>query len=247
MSYLDPAIPLLLLMGFAGLFWAWRAKQLPPRAAGLLLASLLGLLFFSTNLFAVVFAFPLEGWYDKDNPLPQGEAEAIVVLSGSVSPALPNRPYSFVGYDTYVRVQHGLWLYRNWKDLPILVTGGSFDENPPHAEAMRRLLETEGIPADQIWTEGRSRSTSENAVYSAEILKQRGVTRVALVVEASSMLRASRSFEKAGLTVVPAPIRFAQLTWEIKDVVPDWRAISLNAETVHEMGGLLWYWMRGRI
>jgi uncharacterized SAM-binding protein YcdF (DUF218 family) len=247
MSYLDPALPLLLLIGFAGLVRVYRAKQVPRWASRFLLASLLGLLLFSTNLFAVLFAFPLEGWYDKDNPVPQGEAEAIVILSGYVSPALPNRPYSYVGYDTYVRLQHGLWLYRNWKALPILVTGGSFDEHPPHAEAMRRVLETEGIPADQIWTEGRSQSTHENAAYSTEILKERGITRVALVVEASSMLRASRSFEKAGLTVVPAPFRFAQLTWEITDVVPDWRAVSLNAETVHELGGLVWYWMRGRI
>jgi uncharacterized SAM-binding protein YcdF (DUF218 family) len=246
MSYLELAFPLLLFSGLFGLLRVWRHPG-EGRKPLLLAVSLVGLLLLSTNLFAYFFSLPLEIWYDKDNAKPQGDAAAIVVLAGSVSPPLPGRPYSYVGHDTYIRLQHGIWLFRNWKPVPILVCGGSFDGEAPFAAAMRRLLEAEGIPADMIWAEAQSQSTYENAIYGAEILRKHGVSRVALVVEASSMLRAAASFEKAGIAVTPAPIRFTELNWDFTDILPNWRAISLNSETVHELGGLLWYRLRGRI
>ena len=45
-------------------------------------------------------------------------------------------------------------------------------------------------------------------MYGAEILRAHGISRVVLVVEASGMPRAAASFEKMGIHVVPAPIRF---------------------------------------
>ena len=56
-----------------------------------------------------------------------------------------------------------------------------------------------------IWTEERSRSTHENAVFGAEILRQHEIGRIALVIEARSMLRAESCFRKQGITVVAAP------------------------------------------
>jgi uncharacterized SAM-binding protein YcdF (DUF218 family) len=38
-----------------------------------------------------------------------------------------------------------------------------------------------GVPAGMIWTEDRSKSTYENALFSAEILRAKGITRIALV------------------------------------------------------------------
>ena len=69
---------------------------------------------------------------------------------------------------------------------------------------MREMLERDGIPETMIWTEERSRSTYENAVYGAEVLRSHGITTIALVVEAQSMLRAEACFRKQGITVVPA-------------------------------------------
>jgi uncharacterized SAM-binding protein YcdF (DUF218 family) len=61
------------------------------------------------------------------------------------------------------------------------------------------------------------------------------------------MLRAAASFRKAGITVIPAPIRFTELHFEIMDIFPDWNAIALNGETIHEILGLAWYRLRGWI
>jgi uncharacterized SAM-binding protein YcdF (DUF218 family) len=213
----------------------------------LLTFSLVGMVLLSTHVFAWLFSLPLEMGYWTDSAIPSAPAEAIVVLSGSVAPPTPHQPYAFVSHDTYRRLQHGLWLHRTWKPLPILVCGGSFENAEPFAQAMRRVLEAEQVPPDLIWTETRSRSTRENALYGSEILRQHGVSKIALVVEASSMPRAAASFTKLGIEVVPAPVRFTTIDWEFTDVFPNWQAMALNGETAHEVLGLLWYRLRGWI
>ena len=61
------------------------------------------------------------------------------------------------------------------------------------------------VPDSSIWTEERSHSTYENALYGAEVLRSHGVARIVLVVEAQSMVRAAACFRKQGIAVVPAP------------------------------------------
>jgi uncharacterized SAM-binding protein YcdF (DUF218 family) len=186
---------------------------------------------------------PLEGWYDE-NPAPHGSADAIVILAGAVASPTPVRPYPLVGADTYVRFQHALWLFKHWSAQPILACGGGQDQES-YARAMRHLLEADGVPSDKIWIEDRSSSTYENALYAARILRQHGISRIALVTDARSMLRAEASFEKQGLTVVPAPFRFYSLAFTLEDLLPTWRAIEANGDTAHEIIGLLWYRLRG--
>jgi uncharacterized SAM-binding protein YcdF (DUF218 family) len=240
-TYLEPALPLLLLLGYIGIAGRWRRAPRP----WLELVSLTGITLLSTQAFACVLAWPLEREYRKVL-VPQQPADAIVVLSGTVSAPTAGRPYAYPGADTYRRVQHALFLFRSWERLPILVTGGGRPDSP-HAEAMRRVLEAEGVPADMIWTETRAANTHENAIYSAEILRSKGVSRVALVVEANSMTRAILSFRKNGIDVVPAANAFTQLGDDYTDWWPAWQGIRANGTTIHEMVGLVWYWLRGWI
>jgi len=145
-----------------------------------------------------------------------------------------------LGNDTYVRVKHAAWLYKNWNPRPVLACGNKV------AGAMQEVLQSEGVPSNSIWLEDRSLSTHENAVYCSEVLRQHGLHRIALVVNANSMLRAEASFKKVGVEVVPAPCCFNQpkLGWGL---LPSWQGIQLNAETTHELVGLAWYWLRGWI
>lgn len=112
---------------------------------------------------------------------------------------------------------------------------------------MRQLLQEAGVPEAMIWTEQRSRSTYENAVYGAEILRQHGIGKIALVTEARSMLRAELCFRKQRITVVPAPCEFREFESPLDEFTPSWKAISSNEETLHETAGLAWYWLRGWI
>jgi uncharacterized SAM-binding protein YcdF (DUF218 family) len=251
-SYLEPALPVLLLLGLAGVVSAWRRTgyrhDLLAAAAGIVGIALLG-----SNWVAWAVSLPLEGAYRRSaipgetDPTAQA-AQAIVVLAGAADGPTPAQPYSSVSLDTYRRLRHGAWLFKTWQSLPILVCGGTFDSRQPTlAASMHEFLEADGIPTDLIWTETRSRSTRENALYGAEVLRAHGVTRVALVVEATGMWRAAAAFEKVGIHVVPAPIRFASLDGRLSDVVPGWRPMARNGEVVHELLGLLWYRLRGWI
>jgi len=242
MSYLEPALPALLLLALVSLFRLWRTST-PDKKPWLLAISLTGLLFLSLNPVAWLVSRPLEIWYDQ-NPIPAAEAGAIVVLAGAVASPLPERPYPVVGADTYVRLNHAVWLFKHWAAHPILASGGGQDSES-YSEAIRHSLESEGVPSDKIWVEDRSRSTYENALYGARVLRQHGISRIALVTDARSMSRAAACFRKQGLTVVPAPFRFYNLNISFEDFLPTWRAIETNGETVHELIGLLWYRLRG--
>ena len=112
---------------------------------------------------------------------------------------------------------------------------------------MRELLLGARLPDEMIWSENRSRSTHENALFSAEILRRRGVRRVVLVVDARSMSRAAACFRREGIEVVPAPSRFRYISANLDDWLPGWKAVQGNEMTLHETLGLLWYRLRGWI
>ena len=243
MSYFEPALPLVLLLAVIGAIRAWR-NSIPGRRPWLLIFSIAGIVLLSSDLVVWLCSRPLEAWYDK-RELPAGSADAIVVLAGFVDSPTPTRPYALAGHDTYVRLQYAAWLFKRWAHQPVLASGGGRDSES-YSLTMRHFLESEGIPPDMIWIEARSRTTHENALYGSDVLKQHGISRIALVTDARSMLRATACFRKQGLTVVPAPLQFYDFP-EPQDFLPDWQAIQSNGETAHELVGLAWYWFRGWI
>ena len=199
MTYTQPFTFLFLLIaavGLCGLRPHWKTASWRIACGGLL-----GLFALTWPPASVILARPLTGRYVKEIR-PRGDAEAIVVLAGAVSYPTNERPYALVGRDTYRRVMHAAWLYHNWKPLPVMASGGPESRNGEAASVvMRRMLEREGVPPSKIWTEEQSRSTHENALYSAKLLHEHGIHRIALVVETDSMLRAEMCFRKQGLDV----------------------------------------------
>ena len=65
-----------------------------------------------------------------------------------------------------------------------------------------------GVPAEAIWLQTESRNTYEDAVYSARLLKDKGVRRILLVTSAWHMPRSLGLFQAQGLEVVPLPVDF---------------------------------------
>ena len=244
MSYaqvLTAVFLMIIATGLLGLRRQWKTVSWRVAAAGLL-----GMFMLSWPPAVALIAQPLTRWYPRQ-PLPIGDAEAIVVLAGSVSYPTAQRPYMFLGRDTYRRVLHSAWLYRAWKPLPILASGGPEGRGEPAAISMRRVLEQEGVPSSRIWTEEASRSTYENALYSTKLLHQHGIHVIALVTEADSMLRAEKCFRKQGISVTPAPCVFRDAQFVGQDLLPGWTTIYRAEVLAHEIMGLVWYWMHGWI
>ena len=235
MTYTEPLILVCALIALVGLARRRRAVA----AAGVL-----ALLALSWPPLDWLFALPLEFRYSK-GLLPASSAEAIVVVLSSVQPPEPGRPYAIPDEQTYERCAFAVWLYQHWTALPILICGGP--PGSPISPQMRQTLEQSGIPPAMIWTEERSSSTHENAVFGAEVLRSHGISRIALVVDAQSMPRAAACFRKQGMTVVPAASSHREWGPLRDELIPNWTAIQRNENTLHEAVGLAWYRLRGWI
>jgi len=172
----------------------------------------------------------------------------MVVLAGGLYVHDASQPEDLPNSETYLRCSYASWLYQHWRALPIVASGGP-TEGVVHADVMARVLAEQGVPADRIWLERRSRSTYENALYSAALLRAKGIRRIALVTEAQHMLRAELCFRRQGLTVVPAPCSYRYLKFKasLPQFFPSAKAIGYNEDNAHEWAGLIWYKLTGRI
>jgi uncharacterized SAM-binding protein YcdF (DUF218 family) len=241
MTYWQPAMAVFLLLIAGGLLrhesrvwrrWGW--------------AGFAGLFLWSWPPVAWLFSGSLE-WQYPSRIVPSDEAGAIVVLAADVLP--PDGPSTEPqpGLSTYLRCRHAAWLYATWRQVPVLVSGGPVTSGYIAARRMRRELEAAGVPGDRIWTEEESRSTFENAKYSADQLRRRGIVRVALVTEAYHMPRSVRAFRKQGLDVVPAPCCYRSTALRGPWFLPGAGPMRANGDNLHEWIGLAWYRLSGKL
>jgi uncharacterized SAM-binding protein YcdF (DUF218 family) len=230
MTYTQPL--LLICIGMS----AW---GLAKRNQKLVLAGLVGVLLATWGPAGWLFSRPLE-WQYAGIRMPQQRAQAIVVLSGGIEAPKVHCPIAMPDESTFARCRYAGWLYKHWQQAPVLLSGGmNAGSKEPFAATMAEVIGKCDVPADQIWMETRSRNTYENARYSAEILRSKGVSNIVLVVEADTMLRAEGCFRKQGITVVPAPFNHRSFGTGVQDFIPCWTALQRNERTLHEYGGLL--------
>lgn len=234
-----PALPLLLIV--AGLVIARRRPPWGIRTAwaGVALMYVLSTGLFSSWLIGVVEVAPQAGRFDLAG------AGAIVVLSAGTEPGAIEYGGETVDSASLVRIRYAAKLHRE-TGLPILVTGG---QTPwaagPIAKAMKTALESDfAVPVR--WIEDRSKTTAENAAFSATMLKADGVSKVVLVTEAYHMARSVAVFEAQGLAVVPAPTATrSDIMWHLGIIYPNAAALRDSYAALHEIIGAAWYWLRG--
>jgi len=193
----------------------------------------------------------LEWAYPPSEEVPE-DAGAIVVLSGHIRPPDALRRRAELGSDTLYRCLHARALYFKTQDRPILVSGGRPGGVPPgpaYAEVMQDFLREQGVPIHHLLVEDRSRNTHENAVESAKLLKERGVRRIVLVVDAVDMLRASWCFQKQGIEVVPSPCNHVATKFHprIEAFLPSPIGAAGLERVAYEWLGTAYYWLRGRV
>ncbi|MFS2159745.1 YdcF family protein [Pseudomonas sp. Pseusp122] len=147
-------------------------------------------------------------------PLPVGEwttlarrADAIVVLGSGRERNDPTWGEDIPTGGALERMRFAARLAKD-SGLPILTTGGlHYGEPPSEAAIMAKSLSQDfGTPVR--WQEGLSRTTWENATMSAAVLQPLGFKRVVVVTQAAHMPRALWCFEKAGFSVIGAPVGF---------------------------------------
>jgi len=236
------------------LFCVWRMIR-PHRGKGrhsrvIDLSAALALFLWCWPAAAWLFASTLEASFPVAR-FPARDADAIVALSANSYLTNPSQPEPEPAFSTYLRSAHAAWLFEHWRRVPIVVSGGALGDagEPAMASLMRQQLLAGDVPDSMIWTENGSRTTYENALYTATILGKRGIRRIALVTEGIHLRRAELCFRKQGFDVVPAGCAYKTLELRsVKDfLIPSSWAIRTNEEALHEWIGLAWYKLRGRI
>ncbi len=215
------------------------------KAAGILLAA--NLLFYLCTTAWVGDA--LIGFLErKHTPPAKIEGDVIVMLGGGTRKGTPNvfGEGHLSGYAAN-RLLTCAQLYR-LLDVPIIVSGGQvYEDSANEADIARTVLTGLGIPEERIIMEQSSLNTTQNARYTAEILKVHGFQRPILVTSAFHMERALRQFEKVGLKPVPYPTDYQsdfEKKLQLKDFWPSADALHKVSLALKEYIGILaarWY------
>jgi uncharacterized SAM-binding protein YcdF (DUF218 family) len=116
----------------------------------------------------------------------------------------------------------------------------------PTGETMRDMLVTLGVPADRIVVETVSRTTRDEAVVIAPMLREQRAEQVILVTSEDHMRRSIGSFRAVGVEVVPAIARDLRrdVTW-MQRWLPGEEGLGTASENAHELLGIVYYALRG--
>ncbi len=234
----------LALLSFLLLSLGRRRSGLLAMAIGILWVGLWSLPVVSDGL-----RLSLENRFAREPATALPQVDAIVVLGGGISGSPRDWPDPDLG-SAADRVWHGARLFHAGKAPRIIVSGGSLPwtgERRSEAEAMQRFLADLGVPPEVVRLEGRSFNTHENAIYTAEILREEGLGRVLLVTSALHMPRALATFQAAGVDAAAAPTDFEVMPEPDHLIrwLPDADALSASTRAMKEYLGWWVYRQRG--
>jgi uncharacterized SAM-binding protein YcdF (DUF218 family) len=166
-------------------------------------------------------------------------AQAIVIPGGGLRLEAREFDGDTLGVLTLERTRYGARLARE-TGLPVLVTGG----RPPRAtraegDLMREALEREYGVAVR-WVENASRNTRENALNAAAILLPQGVRRIAVVLHAVDVRRATAEYRAAGFDVIAAPTHLPRVRLvSVLDLLPSASGLYGSYYALYELAGLV--------
>lgn len=205
--------------------------------AGLYLMSLPITVEYAASHLETEAALSIEQW----STLPQ-HAEAIVVLGGgreTNDPAWQGEQPSLMAMQ---RLRYAARLAKA-SNLPVLVSGGlHFGQPPSEAQIMADSL-AQDFAVTTRWLEGNSRTTWENAEFSAKILQAQGIKRIVLVTNAWHMPRSRWSFEQFGFEIISAPVGFLSRAngRPLNGWLPESKAMWQNTTLLNEAIGATLY------
>lgn len=104
------------------------------------------------------------------------------------------------------RTLHAVSLFRQGY-APAILCSGAYGAGEPISEGERcaQIARREGVPDQAIVVDERSRSTEENAIESAAIMRARGWTSAVLVTDDFHLWRATWLFTEYHIPVWPSP------------------------------------------
>lgn len=230
---------LLLLVG-------WWLRRRSPRLAALCFVTGLGGLWLMSLPVAVQWAAQA---LEREPAMPQAQwtslderAQAIVVLGAGREQADPAWQTDQPSHIALERLRYAARLAAA-SGLPILASGGLHYGQPPSEAALAAEALQRDFATPIRWQEERSRTTWENAVHSAAMLKAEGIERIVLVTSAAHMPRSRWCFEQNGMTVIAAPVGFLGVPngRPLGGWMPEAKAIWQSGMLLNEAVGMMVY------
>ncbi len=213
----------------------------------LIITSLLTLFIFSSDYVASLLERSIQVHPALDlNDLPTTDPLTIIVAGSAHHKVADEYGYPTPTSVALERLHYASYLHRK-TGHPVLLTGGVMNENQVHADVLATSFINE-YKTEARWREGNSRSTQQNAEFSAEILMPLGRKSILLVTHSYHMKRSAALFEQAGFEVIPAPIVMSREP-NIKDWrnwVPSASGLLRSSNVIYEYFGLLRDWIAAK-
>ena len=242
----------LALLALAAGLWLGRSQR-KTLARRLLLTGFTALALFGVTPFPNLLLIPLEGRFPALDLSSIPTPSVIIMLGGAVDQVSGEAHGQLALTEGGERFTETLRLAHIYPGVPIILSGGSgaiVANSISEAESTAKALAALGVERARLRVEGKSRTTAENARYSAELIGAEpalGKGPILLVTSAAHMPRAVGSFRAAGLAVTADPIDYRTRglgdAFRIRNPPSDGWAATDNA--LHEWFGLVSYWLRG--
>jgi uncharacterized SAM-binding protein YcdF (DUF218 family) len=191
--------------------------------------------------------FPLP---PPDLPPPEG----IIVLGGAIDDPVSAARGQTVFDEGGERLTEAVVLAKRFPQARVVYTGGtaSFVPGARSTEALqaRKFMSQMGIAPERVTIEDKSRTTDENARFTAAIVHPEPSQRWIIVTSAFHMPRAMGLFEKAGFHPIAYPVAFrTRGRWpdDLRLSFEPVRNLRIFEIAVHEWIGLAAYWASARI
>jgi uncharacterized SAM-binding protein YcdF (DUF218 family) len=236
-------VPWLIMLLAVLIFWR------RPWARKLLLATFLLILALHSGPVNYALRYPLESRYAPlIDPRKTSSYDAIVVLTGGMTPASGLIPFPTIDEFMFRRLDEAWRLYRI-QPKPIIVSGGHvnpFTADKNENKIARDYLIRWGVPKNDVIGEDRSRDTFESAVEVQKLLNDKSWNRYLLVTSAIHMPRSMLVFAAVASEPIPAPGDFSLGEFHLTplDLFPNENVARKLFITIHEYLGLANYYWR---
>lgn len=167
--------------------------------------------------------------------------DAVILLGGLVDDRAMMASGQISFNDNVERLIVTHRLVRDGKARVVIVSGIS-----PEADILAAQLEDWGVAKERILLEARSRNTRENALFSREITRARGLERVLVVTSAYHMPRAAECFNAVGMKVDTLAVDYrASASVPLGEWLPRAGSLAVSTAVLREMAGRWIYRMQG--
>lgn len=179
------------------------------------------------------------------------KVDAIVSLGGFFGPHaaegfLPNLS------EANERLEAGIELWQKKKADWLVFTGGRFpwsNQREVEGAAAKRAAIARGIPEKRILVTREVGNTADEAAALADLMRERGWSKILLVTSAYHMPRAVRLFSHAGVKALPFPVDFqidVKEKFTLLDFLPNANGLRNTEYALREWYGIAFYALIGR-